>query len=138
MSQRDIDAILSSYEAFNSGDLDAAMDAFDPEIEWNVPPVLPDAQVYHGHEGVKQFWGTWRETFNDFRVVVEETFDAGERIVVMTKIIGRGRDSGIVVDSPSFGQIWTMREGKAVHVEMKPNRREALEEVGLEAPDTTG
>jgi ketosteroid isomerase-like protein len=137
MTQRDVDVILAAYEAFNNGDPDAAMHAFDPDIEWNVPPILPDAQVYHGHEGVKQFWATWRETFNDFRVVIEETLDAGERIVVMTKIIGRGRDSGIVVDTPSFAQIWTMRDGKAVHVEMKPNRREALESVGLEPPGAT-
>ena len=86
MSQRDIDVILASYEAFNSGDLDAAMDAFAPEIEWNVPPILPDAQVYHGHEGVKQFWIGWQETFDDFRVEIDETIDAGEQIVVMAKI----------------------------------------------------
>ncbi len=134
MSQQDIGVILASYEAFNSGDLHTAMDAFAPEIEWNVPPILPDAQVYHGHEGVERFWTTWRESFDDFRVEVEETIDAGARIVVMTKIRGRGRDSGIVVDTPSFAQIWTMRDGRAVHVEMLPNRSEALELVGLEPP----
>lgn len=137
MSQRDIEVVLAAYEAFNRGDMDAAMVAFAPEIEWNGPAILPDAQVYHGHEGVRQFWTNWRESFEDFRVEIEEFIDAGEQVVAMTRVTGRGRDSGIVVDTPSFAQIWTLSEGRAVRVVMLPNRREALESVGLDPPDTT-
>ena len=133
MARTNVEVVLAAYDAFNSGEMEAAMDAFDPEIEWNVPPVLPDAQVYHGHDGVKAFWSSWTETFDDFRIEVEETFDAGDRVVVMAKIVGRGRDSGVVVDTPSFGHIWTLRNGKTVLVEMKPNRRESLETVGLDS-----
>jgi uncharacterized protein len=135
MSRENVEIVLGAYEAFNRGDMETAAKAMDPEIEWNVPDVLPDAQVYHGHDGVKAFWTSWMETFDEFRIEIEEALDAGESVVVMASIVGRGRDSGIVVDTPSFGHIWTLRNGRAVLVVMKPNRRESLETVGLD-PET--
>lgn len=53
----------------------------DPDIEWHVPPILPDPATYRGHEGVKQFFETWNETFDDFEVYIEELIDAGDQVV---------------------------------------------------------
>jgi hypothetical protein len=43
----------------------------------------------------------------------------------------RGRASGIELDWKSYGQIWTVRNGKIVRVEFVHNREEALEAAGL-------
>jgi ketosteroid isomerase-like protein len=50
----------------------------------------------------------------------------------MALVRGRGKDSGVVVETPSFGHVWTLNDGKATKIEMFPNRAVALEELGLE------
>jgi ketosteroid isomerase-like protein len=88
-------------------------------------------QVYRGIEGVRQFWGLWREEFEDFTVEIEEVIDAGEQVIVMAAVSGRGRGSGAHVRSPTFPHVWTIRGGEAIRVEMFPTRASALEAVGL-------
>ena len=62
MSQGDLATTFRrAMEAYSRGDYDAAMRDFDPAIEWSVDlSVTPDATTYHGHQGVKRFWETWR------------------------------------------------------------------------------
>ena len=132
MSQENVQAILHGYEAFNRGDLDAAVEGFHPQIEWSGPGVVPESgTVYRGAKGVREFWEQWRGEFEDFNVEIEEVIDAGEQVIVMASVSGTGRGSGAPVRSPSFPHVWTIREGQAVRMEMLRTKAEALESVGL-------
>jgi uncharacterized protein len=131
MSQENVEAVLRGYEAFNRGDLDAAAEGFHPEIEWLGPDVLPERVVYRGIEGVRDFWGMWRDEFEDFSIEIEEVIDAGEQVIVMAAVSGRGRGSGADVRSPTFPHVWTIRGGVAVRMEMLRTRADALEATGL-------
>ena len=42
MSEENVALVQSAYAAFNLGDFDAAMELLDPEIEWQLPPNIPD------------------------------------------------------------------------------------------------
>jgi ketosteroid isomerase-like protein len=133
MSSESVEVIRRGYEAFNRGDLDSAIADMDPQIEWLGPAILPDApSAYRGHDGVRAFWAIWDEVFEQFWVEIEEMIDAGDQVVAMVRIHGRGRDSGVDVATPSFPHVWTVRDGKQVRMEMMPSRREALAAVGLE------
>jgi len=138
VSEANVEIVRRGYEAFNRGDLDAALEAFSPDAEWGVPDVLPDTGPYNGPEGVRRFWASWRETFEDFRVEIEEFIDAGDHVIAQASVRGRGRDSGVEVDTPSFPHVWTLRDGQVVKVEMLPNKALALERVGLVKPGDTG
>jgi ketosteroid isomerase-like protein len=132
MSQENVEAVLRGYEAFNRGDLDAAAEGFHPEIEWIGPGAVPEKQqVYRGIEGVRRFWGLWRDEFEDFAVEIAEVIEAGEQVIVMAAVSGKGRASGAVVRSPTFPHVWTIRGGEAIRVEMFRTRAEAIEAVGL-------
>jgi ketosteroid isomerase-like protein len=74
-----------------------------------------------------------RDSFDEFQLVIEETIDAGDKVMLMAAVRGRGKESGAVVETPTFGWIWTLRGGKAVRVDVRPNRAEALEAAGLDA-----
>jgi ketosteroid isomerase-like protein len=132
MASQNVEVVRRGYELFNRGEIDAAIEGMDPDIEWTVLEVLPDTQTYHGPEGVRRFWERWRETFEEFQVEPEELLDAGDQVVVVFSPRGRGRGSGATVQSPAIAQVWTLREGKPVRVEMYPSRATALEAVGLE------
>jgi ketosteroid isomerase-like protein len=106
-------------------------ETLDPNVEWDTSASgLPDAGIYRGHVGVKdyrrRFWGTWETPRNE----PEEFIDAGESVVVIARMGGRGRGSGIEVDQ-CFGVVWTFSKGKVTRVVLYPNRAEALEAVEL-------
>lgn len=132
MSQENVEAVLRGYEAFNRGDLDAAIEGFHPDLEWQGPEVLPEEDVYRGVEGVRRFWEQWLELFEDFQIEIEEVIDARENVVVMAVIRGRGRESGAEVRTPSFPHFWTIRDGKAIRMKMFPTKAAALEAAGLQ------
>jgi uncharacterized protein len=116
-------------EAWNRGDLEDLLECLDPQIEWHVPPMLPEKTVYHGHQGVRELWRSMRESFDPLQLVIEETVDAGDRIMGLIAVRGRGKESGVAVESPSFGWLWSLMDRKVVRIDVYPNRAEALQAV---------
>jgi hypothetical protein len=52
---RAIATLRDAYSAFNRGDMDAAVQGLDPQIEWTEPAEFPGGRTYHGRNGVKQY-----------------------------------------------------------------------------------
>jgi len=60
----------------------------------------------------------------------EEFIDAGDQVVAIVHFRGRGRESGIEVDTRTYA-VYTLREGKTIGMEEFTERFEALEAAGL-------
>src|SRR4051794_38345568 len=133
MPSDDLDVVLRCYDALNRGDVDSAALDLEPDFEFTLPPMLPDHEEHsRGVESFKQTWMAWHDQFEDFRLEVEEAIDAGQgRVLVMAATVGIGKGSGAEVRSPSFAQIWTLRDGVVVSMLALPNRATALGELGL-------
>jgi hypothetical protein len=60
MSQENVEIVRRCCEAFNRGDYEGALDALDPEIEYDLRH-FPDGRVYRGHQGVREAFpfGVW-------------------------------------------------------------------------------
>jgi ketosteroid isomerase-like protein len=131
MSKENIDAIRSSYDAWNHGDLERMFQAFAPDIEWCLPEGGINAGVYRGHHAVRGLMESYLDAFDYFRMEPERFFEAEDgRIVVFIRSPGRGKGSGVEVEVRT-AYTWTMREGKAVRCEISTDRAEALRSVGL-------
>jgi ketosteroid isomerase-like protein len=134
MSQDDLAAIFrGSMEAYSRGDYEAALDAFDPAIEWSVHTSLaPDAATYHGHEGVTRFWETWAEAIRGMALEIEDCRRIeDDRVLAITRADGAGAGSGAPVASGRFAQIADFREGRVVRVQLYGGVASALETLGL-------
>ena len=135
MSQENVELVRRVIEASRRGDMDAVFAAYDPEIEWDIShlpnPVADFEPLYHGHDGVRQFWRTWADAWETPTFDYEEFIDAGDTVVSILSQRMRGRASGIEQEWLSYGQNWTIRGGKVVRVEFFLNREEALEAAGL-------
>jgi uncharacterized protein len=117
MSEENVNILREGYEAFNRGDIDAVTSIMDPNIEWQEPDVegLPSGGTHHGPDAVvNDVFGPAVELWEDFGAVAEEFLDAGERVVVLGRFQGRGKESGRTLDAP-FAHVWTLRDGKLVH-----------------------
>ncbi len=127
MSRENVEAVGRMYEAFLGGDLAAMLAGLDAEIEWRS---IEDTETRHGHAGVAESIVAWLRMWEQHELEAEEYIDAGHQVVVTTRLRGRGRLSGVVVEDRYFA-VWTLRDGQAVAYREYMSKREALEAVGL-------
>jgi len=134
VSQENVEIVCELYEAFNRGELDAYLWMLDPDFVWQGPQEIPDlAGTYRGAEGVRRYLSELMEVFNDYRMVPEEFIDAGgEQVLVLAREGGRGKGSGIAVQTNPTGHLWTIRDGRPARLESYWERANALRAVGLE------
>jgi len=119
------------FDAYNRGDLDAAVADFASDCEYVTSGALPGSRgVYQGPEGYKQFSGWLRDEFEDARLDVNDVIDAGDRVLASLTLRGRGRQSGAAT-SWDVWQVWTIRDGRIVRGQAFTDETEALEAAGL-------
>jgi ketosteroid isomerase-like protein len=90
----------------------------------------PGQQEYHGIEGARQFLHEWLEAWDDWELRVHELRDAGEQIVAIVRQRGRSKAMDLPVDM-TFAQVFTLRDGKQVRMQMYAEPSQALEAAGL-------
>lgn len=125
-----VEAIRRGYDAWNRGDFGAVLELLDPEIEWILPEGGLNAGAVHGHEQVRAFMESYFDSFEYFRMEPERFIEATDQIVVFLRSPARGRGSGVEVEVRP-AHVWTMRGGKAVRVEVFPERERALATAGI-------
>jgi uncharacterized protein len=122
---------LRSYENFNCGELDDAIEIFDPEIVWHTWIVPgPGGASYRGHEGVRELWSDARNVFGDFRNEPERIILAGDKVVAFVNVRGRGKESGVEVEG-RIAHVHSFHGDKVVQVDSYEDRDEALRVAGL-------
>jgi uncharacterized protein len=126
VTRADAETVRRSYEALNRGDIDGALEALDPEVEWRESRELPETGTYHGRDAVRRFLEQFLESWHEFRQDVEELIEADDKVVVFLHLSARGRESGALVDA-RYAHVWAMRDAKAVQVDAYYDRQEALE-----------
>jgi ketosteroid isomerase-like protein len=126
------------YDAINGRDFDRGFELLAPDFEWHVPDRALFAGIHRGHEEVRRLIDTQLEVFEDVAIEVEQFFESGDQVVAFVRQRGRGGASGVEVEI-RIGHLWTMREGKAVRLQVFPDREKALEAAGIKeqaAPPT--
>jgi ketosteroid isomerase-like protein len=104
-----------------------------PDFVWDMSKFTgwPERQVYGGIEGARSFIRDWTDAWDGWEFEAEEFHDAGEQVVVVSRQHGRSKATGMPVDM-SYAQVFTVRGGKQVRMEMYASRAEALKAAGLE------
>jgi ketosteroid isomerase-like protein len=132
MPHDNVEIVRASWEAWSRGDTAALLEFYDPEVEWDMThSYVPDMGVFHGHEGIREFFREWREFFAEYYAEPEQFIGADENVMVRIRQGGRGRVSSVDVEMPTYWQVYRLREGRAVRVEIYREEAEALEAVGL-------
>ena len=134
MSPENVEIVRRGLEAFNRGDLDEALDTYDPDVELKT---LLSGSV-HGREQVRATIEQLETEMGPVHYLLEELVDAGDTVVGVVRAAGvQARLSGIrAADFASSQQIafaWTLRDGLIVRGEIFGSRSEAFEAAGLSA-----
>jgi ketosteroid isomerase-like protein len=132
MPQDNVEIVRASWEAWSRGDTEALFEFYDPEVEWDMThSYVPDMGVFHGHDGIREFFREWRQFFAEYYAEPEQFIGADENVMVRVRQGGRGRVSSVDVEMPVYWQVYRLREGRALRVEIYRDEAEALEAVGL-------
>jgi len=134
MSEENVVAIRRMYDAWLAQDIDAVFETFDEGIVLNPDPEatwVGVGEVYRGHDGVRRYMAAVYEAFEEYRPEVEKLIDAGDQVLTLAIEHGRGRESGIEVEANRTAHVWTMREGKAVRLDLYLDREKARAALGM-------
>jgi ketosteroid isomerase-like protein len=128
---RNVDIVRGGYAHFEAtGDVDA--DILAPDFVWDMSHFRgwPEEQFYDGVEGTRAFLRAWTEPWDEWELELDSVHEAGEQVVAIARQRGRSRATGMVVEM-SFGQLWTLRDGKETRMEMYADASEAMRAAGL-------
>jgi ketosteroid isomerase-like protein len=132
MSQENVEIVRAAIDSINRRDINQALDAAheDFEADWS-NSIGPLGGVYRGREQVRQLLEAFLEAWDEFRWDTKEIITVDEaRVLVVNRVRGRGRSSGVTVDAIG-AQLWTITGGKPSSITLYQSKAEALEAAGL-------
>ena len=125
-----VQIMRAAIEAFNRRDGDAfdALLAEDAEI---VPVrAALEGTTYSGPHAAVQYCAAVDESWKNLRWEVDEIRDGGTWALALGRIRGQGRGSDALIDARG-AWLAHIRDGLVTHFRTYPDRRDALEAVGL-------
>jgi ketosteroid isomerase-like protein len=132
MSQENVELVRAAIDSINRRDIDQALEAAhqDFEADWS-NSIGPLGGVYRGRDQVQGLLEAFLEAWEEFRWDTKEIITVDEaRVLVVNRVRGRGRGSGVEVDAMG-AQLWTITDGKASSIKLFQSKAEALEAAGL-------
>jgi uncharacterized protein len=130
VSQENVNVVREAWEAAERHDNEAIFPLYDADVEVQGLHDLGD-RVYRGLGGVREFWRDWSASWSESGSEVEEWIDAGDDVIAVMRLWGRGKRSGVPVEARQ-SHVWTLREGKMWRLRVYDTKDEALRAVGLE------
>ena len=131
MSRQDVDELRIAWDAYSRGDLERAFQAVHPEFEVQ-DHMIPEASAAGmGADALLANRQQVGEAFSDLTYEPLEFIDLQGRILVRVRGTGKGRHTGLAV-AEETGQLWTLRDGLAVRLDVYRTWREARYAAGLD------
>jgi ketosteroid isomerase-like protein len=93
MSQKNVDAVRSSLEGWNRGDIDAWLGSAAPDIEFRTSGLYPGTDpIYRGHAELRRFWTSFREPWESLQIRIDQVRGVGDDVLALGTFEGHARD----------------------------------------------
>jgi ketosteroid isomerase-like protein len=132
MSQGNVEVVRSIYTEWERGNF-WTPEFFDPEVHvrWADPIFARHAET-HGAEALAKAVKGMLDAYEQVTATAERIVETAEHVVVADVWRGRGKASGIELDSRR-ASAWTISGGKATEVVFHDQRPDPLEAAGIPA-----
>jgi len=130
VSRENVDLVRRMFELYSAGDVDEWVTCWDEDGEWVTSALQPlegDTRTYRGQEGLRRFQEDVLEALADMTVRGDEFREAGDRVLVLGEVGGRGATSGATFEQP-MAWLFEVRGGKLVRGRDYLDQAHALEE----------
>jgi ketosteroid isomerase-like protein len=130
MSQDDLTALRAEYAAMSRRDWNAVLSVAHRDFELTTPGGGLNAETIRGVDNARRAFEDFFSPFESLSVEPEAFFEGDGQIVVFFLQRARPLGSTAYVERRA-AHLWTMRDGKAMALEIFPRRDKALEAAGL-------
>ena len=131
MSEENVEIVRDVTTRFATGDRESWREVLAEDVIWDTSATtLPQAGVYEGHSGVERYFIDWLGTWENPVYENVEIIDAGDSVVVVFRLAGRGKASSVETEATFFG-VYEVKDGRIVRFRQYETREEALEAAGL-------
>jgi ketosteroid isomerase-like protein len=112
MSETNVEFARRGYALWSSGDIDGMIELSTPDFEF-VPAIAASVEggSVKGPDEFRRFFRDLNETWETFRIDVEEFRDLGDRVMSSGRLIAKGRGSEVELDHPFYSVVW-IRDGR--------------------------
>jgi ketosteroid isomerase-like protein len=130
MSQENVEVATQAIDAFNARDVDAFASHTTPDFEWSPSMVAIEGETYRGRDGIDRYFGSLNNAWEKFHIVRGGFRELGDVVVMLGRLEGRGKGSGVPVDA-SLGMVFEFRGGTISRIRGYLDHAEALRTAGL-------
>jgi ketosteroid isomerase-like protein len=126
-SDPDVALVLDAYRAYARGDIDQAVIALHPEVEWIEPEEFPNGGRRQGPAAVADYLRSSRAMWTE--LVSEATpHRRGDDIVIVHHVFGRMVDRSH--RDVTVADVFTVRQGQVVRMQAYADPPEPLADLG--------
>ena len=130
MSQDNVEIAKRAVAAFNATDIQAFAALTAVDFEW-FPSTSPiENEAFVGVDGIRSYFDRLAGAWEHFRVFPDRILDRADCVLVLARLEGRGRTSGVTVDA-SLGMAFDLRDGLIARIRGFLDQDEALKATGL-------
>jgi ketosteroid isomerase-like protein len=129
VSQKNVEIVQASFEAWNAGNMDVVRELLVPDVIMRLPEGWPEPGPFVGREAVMRQGEQMRDTWDaDAAEPISDFMDLADHVVVrmIWRTAGRGPESNM-----EFTIVYTVRKGRIFSMEYFWDHADALEGVGL-------
>jgi methylmalonyl-CoA/ethylmalonyl-CoA epimerase len=140
MSAENVEIVRRMFEAVARHDTEAVMALYAPDVEFDtsgdpLASLIGGRQVYRGHDGLRNFFRQRAEALEDAGDELKELIEAGDDVIAVVAVRGRGRASGAAsVTTHDASGVFTIRDGQIARMVWYRSREEALAALSAEEP----
>ena len=116
------------------GDTEVFRGTVHPDIEWY--PFEDNHTPSYGIDGAMRIRNGWNDAWEEMKIELEEVLDNDDCVVVSLHVTGRGKSSGVEVDT-RLHLLFKVRDEKIIYVYEHTEKVAALDAAGLSA-ETSG
>jgi ketosteroid isomerase-like protein len=130
MSEENVELVRRGFMAATQEDWPTALDTLHTNAEIHDFDI-PDAGIYHGHDGFLAWLRRWGEGWESWRLEDAEFRDCGDdQVVALFRLITKGGHSGMELERRD-AITYRIESGKIARIEYFNDQRRALDAVGL-------
>ncbi len=129
--EREVVGLRAAYDAFNRGDIDAAVALLDPHVEWIEPLEFPGGGAYSGIDGAKRYLTQSRGGAAEVISEPERFIPSGDQIVVFVHARVRSKESN-TWQEVKLADVYRFHAGRVVQMRAFADRQDALNWVGVD------
>jgi ketosteroid isomerase-like protein len=121
--------LREAFRRAGRGEIDTLVALCCDDVEWT-EQLLPDQRVYHGHEGVRQWFRDVLQVFAPGAIDLVGFEESGDRGVTEVVVSATGLESGVSVRTTVFHVI-RFRDDRIAEITALSDRDEARRAAGL-------